>query len=152
GDRRHRGVPRWNGEITPASRPKTLAKSALGDRSRPGNYPRSEYHGFRELNMSKPLAGSAGISTSEIRAEREKMLAGDLYLASDPELVEARARARRILAEYNATFQDEVPARNQLLTELLGGMGQGIWIEPPFYCDYGANIRFGDNVYLNFNC
>ncbi len=86
------------------------------------------------------------------RTEREKMLAGELYLGMDPELVEMRGRTRQLLTTYNATRQDQLPKREKLLRSLLGRCGNKVWIEPPFYCDYGSHIFLGDGVYLNFNC
>lgn len=82
--------------------------------------------------------------------EREKMLAGELYLASDRELVALRARARQITGAYNSTRNDENDVRRALLNRLLGKMGPKIEIEPPFRCDYGTNIILGDNFYANF--
>ncbi|MGZ8695584.1 MAG: sugar O-acetyltransferase [Gaiellaceae bacterium] len=84
--------------------------------------------------------------------ERERMVAGELYRADDPELVEARARARVLTAQYNATTQDDAVARRAVLEELLGEAGPDVWIEPPFFCDYGWNISLGARVFLNFNC
>ena len=84
--------------------------------------------------------------------EREKMLAGELYIASDPELVLERRRARDLLRAYNGSRDEEHDARRQILGELLGAVGEGAWIEPPFWCDYGRNITLGDRVYFNFNC
>lgn len=82
--------------------------------------------------------------------EREKMIAGDLYLASDPDLVASRAKCRVALRLYNASIEGD--EREAMLKELLGGMGSGVWIEPPFYCDYGTYITLGENTYFNFNC
>ena len=59
--------------------------------------------------------------------EKDKMLAGELYLATDPELSAARARARRLLRAYNQTTEDELPRRGELLAELLGEVGAGTW-------------------------
>ena len=84
--------------------------------------------------------------------EREKMVAGELYLASDPELMRERARARELVARYNATGQDEQEKRRSLLGELLARGGEDAWIEPPFFCDYGWNISLGERAFLNFNC
>jgi maltose O-acetyltransferase len=78
------------------------------------------------------------------------MVAGELYAPQDPELVRLRAEARRILRLYNASAEGS--ERNALLEELLGYRPEGLWIEPPFYCDYGRNIELGRNVYLNFDC
>ncbi|HEY0135754.1 MAG TPA: sugar O-acetyltransferase [Nannocystis sp.] len=85
------------------------------------------------------------------RSEREKMLAGELYLASDPELVALRRAARTITREYNATTEDEPARREALLRALFGGVGARIEVEPPFRCDYGGNIRVGDGFYMNFD-
>ncbi len=79
------------------------------------------------------------------------MVAGELYNAQDPELVACRADARRILRKYNATAENG-RERADLLEELLGILPEELWIEPPFYCDYGKNIRLGRNVYFNFDC
>lgn len=86
------------------------------------------------------------------KSERQKMLDGELYLASDPALVAERVEARRRVARYNATGPDDLVERARILGELLGEVGEGCTIEPPFRCDYGANIRLGASVYLNFGC
>jgi maltose O-acetyltransferase len=78
------------------------------------------------------------------------MLRGELYLASDPELVAARVRARRLFARLNASDPGDVAGRVALLRELLGGLGADAWIEPPFHCDYGAQITLGAGVFVNF--
>jgi maltose O-acetyltransferase len=80
------------------------------------------------------------------------MVAGELYRADDPELLEARARARVLTARYNATTRDDPVGRRSVLEELLGEAGPDVWIEPPFFCDYGWNISLGAGVFLNFNC
>jgi len=86
------------------------------------------------------------------RTEKEKMLAGELYVAVDPELVTARARARKLLRAYNQSTEDELKQREEWLAQLLGSAGPGVWIEPPFFCDYGEHIRLGARVYMNFQC
>jgi maltose O-acetyltransferase len=83
--------------------------------------------------------------------DKEKMLAGQLYLASDPELVAMRRRARHLTQLYNATeYRDE--QRRAILTDLFGAGGASATIEPPFHCDYGSNIYAGDGLYMNFGC
>lgn len=84
--------------------------------------------------------------------EKQKMLAGELYLAADPELVAERLRARRLTRLYNGTTEEEASRRLEILRELLGGVGARVDIEPPFRCDYGSNIRLGDGFYANFDC
>lgn len=84
--------------------------------------------------------------------EREKMLAGELYDSLDPELVTLRRRARRICRELNALDEADEPRVRPLLVELFGQGGDSVWMQPPFFCDYGANIRLGHRVFFNFNC
>jgi len=83
-------------------------------------------------------------------SERDKMLRGERYLASDPQLVAARSRARRLWSEFNRTDPADHPGRASLLGKLLGRIGARTAIEPPFYCDYGVNIVLGDDVFVNF--
>ena len=84
--------------------------------------------------------------------EREKMLAGALYDPMDPELVAARARARDLCQALNATREGDQDARRGVLRELFGTGGDTVWMQPPFFCDYGANIQLGERVFFNFNC
>jgi maltose O-acetyltransferase len=87
-----------------------------------------------------------------MNTERERMLAGELYDPLDPVLVAARERARDICWSLNATRESEAEKRRQLLIELFGAGGDTVWMQPPFYCDYGANIELGERVFFNFNC
>lgn len=80
------------------------------------------------------------------------MLRGELYNASDSELVNERRKARNLLKQLNNSGDEEQAFRRQILNELIPVQGKGLWIEPPFYCDYGSNIVAGDKVYFNFNC
>jgi maltose O-acetyltransferase len=84
--------------------------------------------------------------------EREKMLAGELYTASDSELASLRQKARKLTRLYNNTAEDELPQRTEILAELFGSIGENAFIEPPFRCDYGVNISVGKNFYANFDC
>ena len=87
-----------------------------------------------------------------MKTEREKMLAGELYNALDPELVEARAYARDLCQALNASREAEQAERRSILRELFGVGGDSVWMQPPFYCDYGSNIELGERVFFNFNC
>lgn len=89
---------------------------------------------------------------SDGRSQRERMLAGDLYRADDPELAAAALRAARFCAAYNATAPDDTGERTWLLAETFGAVGANVVIRPPFHCDYGFNIRLGAGVFLNFGC
>lgn len=86
------------------------------------------------------------------RTEKEKMLVGDLYDPMDRELVELRIRARLLLYEFNFSPEDIPETREKILRELIPKAGAGLWLQPPFYCDYGINIILGDKVFFNFNC
>jgi maltose O-acetyltransferase len=86
------------------------------------------------------------------KAEKQKMLAGELYRASDSELAKNRQEARRLTRLYNATTEQKIRKRKQILSKLFAATGQNIEIEPPFYCDYGSNIYVGDDFYMNFGC
>jgi maltose O-acetyltransferase len=87
-----------------------------------------------------------------MRTEKEKMLAGELYDPFDPELIRARDRARDLCRDLNATGENEQAARRRILRELFGKGGESVWMQPPFYCDYGSNILLGERVFFNFNC
>lgn len=84
--------------------------------------------------------------------EKEKMLAGELYLAMDEELVAERERARRLTRLYNQTTESELSRRSEIIQELFGAAPLIATIEPNFRCDYGSNIYVGDNFYANFDC
>ena len=87
---------------------------------------------------------------TDTRTMRERMLAGDLYIADDPEIGEASAAALDLMAAYNATSVRQAPLRRQLLEWLLGSIGEATEIRPPFYVDYGTNIRIGARCFANF--
>ena len=81
---------------------------------------------------------------------RERMLAGAPYDPADPALVALREAAQRLLLRFNAA--PEAAARDALLRQLLGAVGEGAEVRPGFACDYGWNIRLGARSFLNFHC
>ncbi len=81
---------------------------------------------------------------------RERMLAGDLYIADDPELAEHLLRAMDLMDVFNATPARDPRARRRALAELLGAVGEGTAIRPPLRVDYGSNIRIGARSFANF--
>lgn len=87
-----------------------------------------------------------------MKTEKEKMLTGDLYDALDPQLAEERLKARLLLKELNDSREDQTAERLRILQELIPHAGEGLWMQPPFYCDYGYNMHIGDKVFFNFNC
>ena len=87
-----------------------------------------------------------------MRTEREKMLAGELYNGSDPELVAKRQRARRLCQELAALAPDASESEWAAVLRQLFGAATDAYVTPPFFCDYGSNIELGRNVYFNFNC
>ena len=81
---------------------------------------------------------------------RERMLAGDPYIADDPDLAEQSSAALDVVAAYNATSVREGPLRRRLLEELLGSVGDGTEIRPPLYVDYGSHLSIGARCFANF--
>ena len=80
------------------------------------------------------------------------MLAGELYRPDAPEIVADQAETAQWLARYNAAAGSSPEELHKILAERIGTLGAGVVIRPPFFCDYGTNIRLGDGVFLNFNC
>jgi maltose O-acetyltransferase len=87
-----------------------------------------------------------------MNTERQKMFSGELYDPMDPELVAARERARDFCQTLNATREAEHEERRRILNDLFGRGGDTVWMQPPFFCDYGSNIELGERVFFNFNC
>lgn len=87
-----------------------------------------------------------------MKTEHEKMLAGELYNALDPDLIAARARTRDLCQVLNATREAERELRRELLLKIFARGGETVRLQPPFFCDYGSNIELGERVFFNFNC
>ena len=83
--------------------------------------------------------------------EKEKMLAGLLYVDADPELDEGRRRARGMISDLNGLRLDQVEEKLAIMRRLLGKLGKDPRIEGPFQCDFGYNITIGDHFYANYN-
>lgn len=78
------------------------------------------------------------------------MLAGDLYIADDPELGRDSSRAMSLIERFNASPASDPEGRQRLLKDLLGTFGEGAEIRPPMYCDYGYQIHVGARTFVNF--
>ena len=84
--------------------------------------------------------------------QKAKMLAGELYMANDPELAADHLRAQALLAKFNSTAADAEEERRLLLKQLLGRIGEGTVLKPTFRCDYGYNIAIGERTFINYDC
>ena len=84
------------------------------------------------------------------RTQRERMLAGDLYVADDPVLAAEALRAQSLTKEFNDSAPSDAERRRRILTELLGSLGEGTEIRPPFHCDYGSYISIGARTFVNY--
>ncbi|MFL9484207.1 sugar O-acetyltransferase [Chitinophagaceae bacterium LWZ2-11] len=87
-----------------------------------------------------------------MKSEKDKMLAGELYNASDPELTAERMYAKAKIHQYNQLYPSFIVGRTCIIRELFGSVGDQFNVEQPFYCDYGYNIHVGENFYANYGC
>jgi len=87
-----------------------------------------------------------------MRTEKEKMLAGELYVAADPELVAERQRCRQLTRRLNDWDYEDEAGYRAIMAELMPNAHPSVFIEPHFHCDYGYNIYAGEGVFMNFNC
>ena len=84
--------------------------------------------------------------------EKERMLAGQLYLSSDTQLTRDRRRTQKILRRFNKLIPSQTAKREKIIRKLLRNVGIACSVYPPFYCDYGYNIEIGDYFFANRNC
>jgi maltose O-acetyltransferase len=84
------------------------------------------------------------------RSQLERMLAGELYIADDPQLATDSQRALKLTSQFNASDPTDPQARRALLAELLGSVGEGSEIRPPLYCDFGYQTHVGARTFVNF--
>ncbi|MFF9186769.1 sugar O-acetyltransferase [Streptomyces rochei] len=85
------------------------------------------------------------------RTQHERMRAGDLYIADDPEIARMQQRAVRLAARYQAAYAQDPDAARPVLEELLGSLGAEAHVRPPLYVDYGSNITIGARTFVNYN-
>ncbi|WP_347304268.1 sugar O-acetyltransferase [Croceibacterium sp. TMG7-5b_MA50] len=84
--------------------------------------------------------------------EHDKMVRGELYDALDPDLVARRNGVRGLCQQLNASAEEDGALRRDLCQRIFGAGGDSVWVQPPFFCDYGSNITLGRRVFFNFNC
>ncbi len=87
-----------------------------------------------------------------MKTEKEKMLAGELYDPLDRQLAEERLKTRLLIKALNETREDQAEERIRVLKDLIPNAAADLWLQPPFYCDYGFNMKVGEKVFFNFNC
>ncbi|MER6407700.1 sugar O-acetyltransferase [Streptomyces viridosporus] len=85
------------------------------------------------------------------RTNLERMLAGDLYIADDPEIAHRQRNAMRLAARYQAAYLEDPAEARTVLTELLASLGEDVEVRPPLYVDYGSNISIGARTFVNYN-
>src|SRR3954447_5037555 len=83
---------------------------------------------------------------------KDRMERGELYIADDPDLAADFARAQELVERYNGTAHAEQEERDRILRELLGEVGDGVHIRPPFRCEYGGRVRIGAGTFFNYDC
>jgi maltose O-acetyltransferase len=83
---------------------------------------------------------------------KDRMLRGELYNGADDEMVADYARAQDLLARFNSTSHAEQAERDAILVELLGHVGDGVAIRPPFRCEYGTRVSIGAGTFINYDC
>jgi maltose O-acetyltransferase len=86
-----------------------------------------------------------------VKSQKERMLAGELYVANDAELSRENHRAKRLVREFNQTTEEQPEERQRLLTAMFHKIGAGGYIEPPFHTDYGTNTTIGQHFYANYD-
>ena len=87
-----------------------------------------------------------------MKTEKEKMIAGKMYDPLDKQLVEDRLQTRLLIKALNETREDDIAERSRILRELIPNAAPDLWLQLPFYCDYGYNLNIGQRVFFNFNC
>ncbi|MFE6199331.1 sugar O-acetyltransferase [Streptomyces sp. NPDC057838] len=85
------------------------------------------------------------------RTHLQRMEAGDLYIADDPEIARRQQRAVRLATRYQAAYAEDAEAARPVLAELLGSLGEEAHVRPPLYVDYGSNITIGARTFVNCN-
>ena len=87
-----------------------------------------------------------------MKTEKDKMIAGEMYDPMDKQLMEDRIQTRLLLKTLNETAEDDLQQKKHIQQQLLPNASQDLWLQSPFYCDYGYNITIGERVFFNFNC
>lgn len=84
--------------------------------------------------------------------ELEKMSEGKIYNPTVRELTAARVRARTLVDKYNRTRAKQFLKRGRIIAKLFPNGGRNAFFEPNIRVEYGFNVTFGENFYMNFDC
>lgn len=82
----------------------------------------------------------------------DRMRAGELYVADDPQLAALHLARQDVLEQFNATSARQTALRVELLGRLFGSCGPGVVVCPPLRCDYGAHVHVGEGTFINYDC
>lgn len=84
--------------------------------------------------------------------EWDKMQRHQIYNDFDVDLFELRVKAKKLFKEFNRTEDEEIERRQEIMRQLFKKVGERVWIEPNFICEFGKNVTIGNDVYINFGC
>jgi maltose O-acetyltransferase len=113
----------------------------------------------RPVETASAETGASSVATmtsrdhfaGDPRTNRERMLAGDFYIADDPENAALEERARRLSHAYGRAVEEGSDDARSLLSQLIAGLGDDVIIRPPFFVEYGDRMSIGDRTFANFN-
>lgn len=103
------------------------------------------------VRITGSLVSMTDYFAGDSRTHRERMLAGDLYIFEDPELVARSNRASRLADLYHRQTVSGDSAARGWLEDLIGELGEDVAIRPPLHVDYGDHISIGPRTFVNFN-
>lgn len=84
--------------------------------------------------------------------EWDKMQKHQIYNDFDADLFDLRVEAKKLFKEFNRTEDEETERRQDIMRRLFRKVGERVWMEPNFTCEFGKNITIGSDVYINFGC
>lgn len=97
------------------------------------------------------MVGVIDYFAGDSRTNRERMLAGDLYIADDADSAAVAQRAVQLADLYHRTEVAGISSGRDILEQLLGALGEGAYVKPPMFVDYGQNISIGARTFVNYN-
>lgn len=109
-------------------------------------------HTAEVKEKNERYTGGTAPEQEDAMTQKERMEQGLLYDANyDPQLLQERNACKELCFQINSLPPSQWPRQETLFRQLLGGTGQRFMITTPFWCDYGRNIRLGEDFYANHN-